>query len=341
MLDDPNLDFLAGIPLHDFRLLHGGANPPGTATRSIQAAGKFYCNENDLFSWLHPLIWNSPYDAADPRAAAIQMHRRECAADLADGYVSQRFSLMATWHHDAALQQEFGRLASLAGRALERDRGSADEIAFVVDDTSFAWFPPESTLQVATHKRLLRDLLLTGAPVGVWLLSDIARIPEQVRLVVVASAQAAAGADLAALQATITRGGRTLVVVGPAGRVDPDSGAWRPENPARLLALPTDADSERELPGGGRLLWRASPPTTGLRELAERAGVHCYAPAGYVVHASAGLVSVTCSTAASPALLRWPRAVRVNDEFSDWRGAGREFECPFQPGQTRLFAVSR
>jgi hypothetical protein len=340
ILDDPNLDLLAGIPLHDFRLLHGGANPPVTATRSIQAAGKFYCNENDLFSWLHPLIWNTPYAASDPRAAAIQMHRRECAADLADGYVSQRFSLMATWHHDEALQHEFGNLARLAARALERDRTAADEIAFLVDDTSFAWFPPESTLQVATHKRLLRDLMLTGAPVGVWLLSDLNRIPARVKLVVIAGAQAATAADLAALQTAVERGGRTLLVVGAAGRVDPDTGAWRPENPARLLGLPADADGERELPAGGRLLWRASPPTTGLRELAERAGVHCYAPAGYVVHASAGLLSVTCSTATSPARLRWPQAVHVLDEFSDWQGQGREFDCPFEPAQTRLFSVS-
>jgi hypothetical protein len=340
VLDDPDLDFLAGIPLHDFRLLHGGANPPVTATRSIRAAGKFYCNENDLFSWLHPLVWHTPYDESDPRGAAIQMHRRESAADLADGYVSQRFSLMASWHHDAALQREFGNLARLAGRALQCDRASADEIAFVVDDSSFAWFPPGSTLQVASHKRLLRDLMFTGAPVGVWLLSDIGRIPASIRLVVVVGAQAATAADLAVLRAVIERGRRTLLVVGAAGRVDPDNGAWNLENPSRLLGLPDGADGERDLAAGGRLLWRASPPATGLRELAEAAGVHCYAPAGYVVHASAGRVAITRSSGASPALLRWPRAVQVADEFSDWRSAGREFECPFEPGQTRLFEVS-
>ena len=44
-----------------------------------------------------------------PRAAAISMHRRECANDAVHGVVSQKFSLMASWHSDAKLHADFAR----------------------------------------------------------------------------------------------------------------------------------------------------------------------------------------------------------------------------------------
>lgn len=238
LLDDEAVDFVGGIPLHDFRRLSGGYDPYVSATESILAAGKLYCNENDLFSWLHPVIWYTEYDAASPRAGAISMHRRECANDAVHGAMSQRFGLMSSWHHDAELQADFALQSRVCAEALGLDRTPVEQIAMLVDDSSFAWAPPGSTLARKTNKELLHRLGHTGAPVGVWLLSDAGRLPDRVRLVVVASGSACDAETLAGLRDLLAAGGRTVLVVGTPGLVDPAHGVRQPQAVAELLGLP-------------------------------------------------------------------------------------------------------
>jgi hypothetical protein len=247
-LDDPNLDLFAGVPLHDFRDLSNGYNPYCSATESIQAAGKLLCDENDLFSWLHNSLWHVLYDPADPRAGAISMHERECANDAVHGTIQQKFSLAASWHHDAELQRAFAHQARVYRDAMDADRTPAEEIAFLVDDTSFAWTPPETTLPAIANKHVLHDLGRTGAPVGVWLLSDVDRLPDRIRFVVVASSYAATGPDIAKLSQAIARGGRTFYVIGPPGLVDVERRSWSLDRPARTLGLPIRIRTD-ELPG--------------------------------------------------------------------------------------------
>lgn len=248
LLDDPNVDMLATVPLLDYRDLTNGYNPYCSATESIAAAGKLFCSENDMFSWLHPVLWHQLYDPKDPRGAAISMHRRECANDAVHGTMAQKFSLAASWHHDAELHRAFAQQNRVYASAGAFDRTQAAEIAFVVDDTSFAWVPPETTLLQVAHKQMLHDLGRAGAPVGVWLLSDLHRLPERVKLVVVAPAPAARAEDLDQLRRSLEAGGRTFVVVGPAGLIDPMAGRWTPDAPGRLLGLPIRVRGEA-LPG--------------------------------------------------------------------------------------------
>jgi len=101
----------------------------------------------------------------------------------------------------------------------------------------------------------------------------------------------------------------------------------------------TTAGAERELAGGGRLIWCGAPPlsTDLLRRWVERAAVHCYAPAGCFAHASRELVSIT-SSVAGEGELHWPEKCGVEDLFDGWRASGTETPCPFAAGQTRLFA---
>ncbi|MBM3492923.1 MAG: hypothetical protein FJX72_01175 [Armatimonadetes bacterium] len=247
-LDDPNLDMFAGVPLHDFRDLSHGYNPYCSATESIQAAGKLVCDENDLFSWLHNSLWHVLYDPADPRAGAISMHARECANDAVHGTIQQKFSLAASWHHDPELQRAFAHQARVYRDAMDADRRPAEEIAFLVDDTSFAWTPPETTLPAIANKHVLRDMGRTGAPVGVWLLSDIDRLPDRIRFVVVASSYAAGGRDIAKLTRALVNGGRTFWVIGAPGLVDVEKRVWSPDRPARTLGLPIRIRAD-ELPG--------------------------------------------------------------------------------------------
>ena len=65
--------------------------------------------------------------------------------------------------------------------------------------------------------------------------------------------------------------------------------------------------------------------------------MHCYAPAGYFVHASRELVSAT-SPVKAEVVLHWPEKCSTVDMFDGWRGSGVDTPCPFAAGQTRLFA---
>jgi len=238
LIDCPQLDFFAGIPLHNFRSLTAGYDLYTSATESILAAGKLYVNENDLFSWLHHALWTTAYDPADPRGGAISMHRRVLANDMVHGAPRQWFSLLSSWHHDRDLMAEFARQIALQSMGLQYDRSGVEQIAFVVDDTSFAWLPPESALHRATHAGLLYALGRTGAPVGVWLLRDLDRLPERIKLIVVAEATAALPEDIDKLRGLLRVGGRTIVVVGAPGLIDPISQNWDARAPAQLTGLP-------------------------------------------------------------------------------------------------------
>ena len=386
IIDSPHVDYLLGIPLHNFRRYADGYDLYTSATESILAHGKGYANENDLFSWLHNGPWYTEYFPADPRAGAIRMHQRVLGDDLVHGVSRQWFSLLASWHHDAGLQREFAREIGLTAAASRYDRTPVEEIAFVVDDTSFAWMPPASSLSRVTNADFLYAMGRTGAPVGVWLLSDVDKLPARIRMVVVAIATAPRPTDLEKLRGLIVRGGRAIVVVGPAGLVNPERGEWNTTATSQLTGFPISVDTasqtgvakttangvevshiatlrpraaadapglmvyadgktaglERLLDGGGRLIWCGVPPLDSdlLRSWVERAGVHCYAPVGFTVHASRQLVSVTASRDGATSL-HWPRSVAAQDLLTGWKAAGLEVLCPFETGQTRIFAFAR
>lgn len=167
---------------------------------------------------------------------------------------------------------------------------------------------------------------------GVWLLSDLDRLPDRIKFVVIACANAARPEDIAKLKRLITEGGRTILVAGAPGLIDPVKGIRNPDEVSKLLSLPTK--------NGGRLIVRDAPPlsTELLRQWAQEAGVHFYAPQEYFVYSSKELVSVT-SPNAGQVTLTWPKKVVIRDLFDGWQGSGSEITCPFDAGQTRLFAV--
>jgi hypothetical protein len=247
LLHNPDVDFLAAPALLNFRELNGYSTYM-SATESILAAGKLYCCDNDMFSWLHPILWHVEYDHNDPRGGAISMHRREVAKQAILGVEGQWFSLMASWHHDAGLQKEFASLIKLQAESLKYDRTPMEQVAFVVDDNTFAWTPPETKTLFFSSTYSLYHLGRTGAPLGVWLLSDVDKLPERIKFVVIASSTAADPADIAKLRKLIDKGGRTILVEGAPGLVNPITQHWQTDAPSNLLGLPIRID-DAELPG--------------------------------------------------------------------------------------------
>ncbi len=248
-LESPDVDYISGIPQHLLRQLTGaGYAGQSTAVESVLAHGKQYVDDNDLFSWLHEGHWHTTYGDPDPRYAAIEMHRRWMAAEAVRGNAFEWFSLSPAWHHDAALMREYALETRMLQYSLGLDRTPIEETALLIDDHSFASLTPTARAHYA-HQLLLGALGRTGAPLGVWLLSDVDRLPDRIRFVAVVNAQAARDADLQRLYHLIRRGGRTVMVVGTPGLIDSRSGQWRPEYVCDLLGLPVRIEHE---PGPAR-----------------------------------------------------------------------------------------
>jgi hypothetical protein len=143
----------------------------------------------------------------------------------------------------------------------------------------------------------------------------------------------------------------------PSGGEIGDDGIWHPETahipvkPCATVAVPgwaeyiasgstppIPAGAERILNHNGRLIWCALPVIDPqiMRSWAEAAGVHFYAPVNYTVHADAGVVSVTAPSAGK-VVLHWPTDVHLTDQFDGTQYVGKDFDCSFELGQTRLF----
>ncbi len=243
MLQCPDIDWLAGVPLLNFRDLTNGFNPYCSATESIALSGKLYCNENDLFSWLHPLHWHTPYNPDNPRAGAISMHWRECANDAVHGAVSQRFSLACSWHADNQLHKAFEAMYAVSEQSLQCDRTSTAEVAFCIDDTTFTWITPDSTLLRDAIPSAMYHLGRTGAPLGVWLASDLGNLPDHIRVVVLANVWAPTARTRMAIRRLLAQGGRTILAFGPVGLIDPAIYRWQADGPANLLQMPLVLDT--------------------------------------------------------------------------------------------------
>jgi hypothetical protein len=242
LLDDPQIDFLASVPLHNFRTrpdaLETAFVSQGGCTASIRLAGKACLDENDLFSWLHHGLWHTLFDPNDPRAGAITMNRRILADDAVNGISRYWYSLLSNWHDDEQLQREFASMHRIQAESLGWDRTPQPEIGFLIDDTSFDWVTPHSKSFRLSNADFLFALAKSGAPIGVYLLSDVAKLPESIKLVVVANAVAADPEDLARLSSVIEKGGRKFLAVGSIGLINPLSQQWNLDAPAKWLGLP-------------------------------------------------------------------------------------------------------
>ncbi len=246
LLESEDVDYLGGVPQHYLRRLVGdGYAQNATAVASVVAHNKQYMDDNDLFSWLHEGIWHTPYDEKDPRGALIKMHRRWLATEVIYGNAYEWFSLDPKWHHDEGVMDEFALEARIHTESLKEDRTPIEEVAFVIDDHTFLSLTPSASTHFS-NQVLLGAVGRTGASMGVWLLSDVDRLPERIKFVVVVNATAPRADDLEKLRTLIARGGRTIMVVGLPGLIDAQSLRWKPANVERLLGLPIRLDDEAQ-----------------------------------------------------------------------------------------------
>ncbi len=247
LLDSPDIDSIAGIPLLSSRTYARGSVTSGEADASYTLAGKIHMMENDLFSWRHPGGWYTEYNHENPRLGAIDMHQRVAAAAATEGYLEHKFGLACSWHHDSLLMNSFAQNARITYGAVELDRTSVSEVAMLVDDRSMSVSTLSPNWLWETHRMMVHTLNLTGAPIETYLLSDADKLPERIKYVVVASGISADAATLNALRRLMSRGRVHVLALGPIGLVDSATGKWLKERPAELFGLPIKLRDEEVL----------------------------------------------------------------------------------------------
>lgn len=246
VLASPYIDYIGGVPLHTYRNLDGYDSFVSTID-SVIASGKLYYNENDLFSWLHPIHWNVPYDKDDPRGGAISMHRRVMANDAVHGALLGWFGLADSWHNDEKLLEDFSLQMKAYKESYQFDRTPVSEAALVTDDTSFTWVSAYTTMPFHNNVELMYEAAKTGRPVSVWIMEHLDRLPDRIRFVMVPFAFASKPKNIEKLRRLIEQGARTILVVGAPGYINPETGKRDMAAVRELLNL-----SIRENPALGR-----------------------------------------------------------------------------------------
>lgn len=378
-LSSPYLDYLCGIPHIDFRDPVSGYDVGISATRSIQAAGMTYIQENDEYMWLfddrnYPTM--NPVD--DGTKGGSDMLTSTFAYDMVYGNPRHYFGLFASWHHSPILKDLFTRFNAIQTEQMNADRTPADQIAFMIDDTSYEWSEESSVYLYSAVKEMQKAAGRSGCSVGTWLLSDIDKLPDTVKAVIVSVGYAPDAVTIVKLKKAIAGGDRTIICVGPLGLIDPVTGRCNYTSTSEITGLPVKVEyqnslskqqiknvlgktasskavevnpvctlagteelsSSRNLSGGGRLIWLAVPLTdpSAWWDIAESAGIKPTAPLNCYVHASKELVSVT-SGKTGELKLCFDSNVKIIDLLTGWEGKGSEIPCGFYAGQSRLFRI--
>lgn len=354
-LECDDIDYICGIPWLNYRDPVNGFDTFVSAAESVYAHGKLVVNENDSFSVFHPFIWHKHYPGEKPgdkTGGAGLMHRSTFAYDFVRNNPRQYFSLMATWHYDPDMQKVLSELAGIEKEhiASDIDHTGCEEIAFMVDDHSYAWAEETSGYTLETVSKVLHATGRTGAPVGTWILSDIDKLPDRIKFVIVTNALCPTKETLRKLQNAIDAGGRTFLIIGELGVYDPESGEKTDK------ALPVIPDSYRfsaydspnaemhvvETSTHSKVIFSSVPVTSSeqLRDLFVEAGVHFYVPVGNYCHAANEVLSVTAGRTGKLGIkMRYDTISQ--DLYSGERNEGAEQEWNFEEGQTRLFVLRK
>jgi hypothetical protein len=210
----PDVDFLSAPAMYSGRE-PGGTSTFMSLTDSIRLHGKLWLNESDIRTHLQS---DKVGRCADMRQT-LGVLKREYAAVRARGAGQWWFDMGDGWFSDPTILSLFGEMNRLGQRALRDPEGPRlePEIAVLLSERSALrqaggalgdmWFKG-LTAQVAALDRI-------GAPVGLYLLDDIERIPDA-RMVVLLNAFDLTSAERRAIE-RLKSGGRVIVFVYTAG----------------------------------------------------------------------------------------------------------------------------
>ncbi|MFA6562719.1 MAG: beta-galactosidase [Verrucomicrobiia bacterium] len=215
VLASPDVDFLTSPTSYAFRQLGGeGTSHFMSLLGSVRIHGKLWFDENDIRTSLsggRVGEWGRPTDVAGD----ILQQDKELANCIVNGTAQWWFDVGGNKYNHPALMGRIGELAGKAREALALDRTPADEAAFVVDEKSLCYLRVADPLGSSLLLRQLPALHRIGAPVGHYLVTDLARISDR-KLYIFPTSFAPTAADCKAIDA-LKRDHHVLLFLGAPG----------------------------------------------------------------------------------------------------------------------------
>ncbi len=179
ILDCPYVDAL-GSPLAYTIRQPGGVAVSGIPIDSVQLHKKLFFVEDDIRTHLAPKI---PLNDSEGRAQnleqTIDVIERDFASILSKGINFWYMDWGNGWYNDDAIMSTIEQIQGLATESLAKNRVKTSEIAVIVDEKSMDYQAAKpKLLSVVMSNQVSEQLTRIGTPFDVYLLSDLAKLPE-------------------------------------------------------------------------------------------------------------------------------------------------------------------
>ncbi len=171
LLRCPNVDILCS-PISYYDREPGGAGGFMAPVDSVHLHGKLWLNEDDTRTYLSKPEDN--YGRAETLQATINVHRRNFAHLATRGGACWWMDLMgAGWLDSAEIWQNLAELVGVYEEILPDMKPYRPEIAVVVDEQSLCYLSYGNAITMPLLSLFRKQLYRIGAPVGLYLLSDV------------------------------------------------------------------------------------------------------------------------------------------------------------------------
>lgn len=194
VLASPDVDVLCA-PYSYYQREAGGTYYSQLVTGSVRQHGKLVYSEEDTVTHVVPAV---PYRYHCPdRWTTANVLRRNILGSLRDGGTSWYMDWFGqNWYRDDELMADIARTQKLAQRRLALDNRSIAQIAVVVDETVVTRLQHDHEIINRWTLERLSDFWRLGAPLDVFLKSDLPSIDrQQYKLVIELDQEPAGGMD--------------------------------------------------------------------------------------------------------------------------------------------------
>ncbi len=224
VLNCPHIDILTGPNSYASRAA-GGVGGFCAPVDSVRLHNKLWIVEDDTKTYLAD---SETPDSYNPKITGQQettmVHRRNYFASLIHGCGLSWMDLWGQgWLDSDEIWDEISELLRFENLLQENGAVDAPEAAVMIDEASFSWVRGDASGQ-AIQSGLIgkaRDLLVrSGAAVGFYLQSDVAELPETVKVVFFLNALRVTTAERQAIRDKLQRPGLTLVWLYAPGLYD-------------------------------------------------------------------------------------------------------------------------
>ena len=236
LLQCPNVDVLCSPISYDDRGLVG-STPFMVAVDSVRLHGKLWLNEDDTRTYLSAK--DDPYSRLATSEQTRWVHLRNFGPLLTRRLTCWWMDLpCAGWLNSSEIWDNLGQLKQFYDRDLGKPSRYAPRIAVIVDEKSLCYLAGSRTLTAPLLALLRNQYNRIGAPVGIYLLSDLVagQVPDA-RLYIFPDAFALTAQERKALKTRLQRDGKVAVWMYGAGLIRDDVAA---ANTSDLLDMPVE-----------------------------------------------------------------------------------------------------